>query len=353
MRPMHFAIIGAGMAGLACADGVKTSGHRVTIFDKGRGPGGRMSTRRMETPLGTVAFDHGAQYFTARDPGFVRLVRAWSDVGIAAPWPEAGADAWVGVPGMNAVIRRMAAAHALEWDHLVTSLARKDALWWLTGKRGEVGPFDAVLLAIPAEQALAILSLHDFAMGRTALTARSQPCWTGMFAFDRPLNGLAPVIRNAGDIAWAARNSAKPGRASAEAWVVQGSGSWSSRWLEASPQHISAMLLAALARAAGRDIPEPIAAAAHRWRYALSPGTGDGALWNGEITLGACGDWLLGPRVECAWISGRMLARRCTGSTRFAGAANHASTGTLQEAGAQPCTDIYPKGHVHAERSSY
>jgi predicted NAD/FAD-dependent oxidoreductase len=62
---MDFAIIGAGMAGLACADALKEAGHNVALFDKGRGPGGRMSTRRMETPLGEVAFDHGAQYFTA------------------------------------------------------------------------------------------------------------------------------------------------------------------------------------------------------------------------------------------------------------------------------------------------
>ena len=61
---MQFAIIGAGMAGIACADALQAAGHAVAVFDKGRGPGGRMSTRRMETPLGTVAFDHGAQYFT-------------------------------------------------------------------------------------------------------------------------------------------------------------------------------------------------------------------------------------------------------------------------------------------------
>jgi predicted NAD/FAD-dependent oxidoreductase len=53
---------------------------------------------------------------------------------------------------------------------------------------------------------------------------------------------------------------------------------------------------------------------AHRWRYALSPGTGDGALWNPDIGLGVCGDWLLGPRVECAWLSGRMLADSCIGT---------------------------------------
>jgi hypothetical protein len=149
-------------------------------------------------------------------------------------------------------------------------------------------------------------------MGRTALTARSQPCWTGMFAFASPLEGLPPVIRQAGDIEWAARNNAKPGRTGPEAWVVQMSAARSTAWLESPSEQVAALLLAALAEAAGGPIPEPVAATAHRWRFALNAGTGDGAMWNPQIRLGVCGDWLLGPRVECAWLSGRMLAERCT-----------------------------------------
>ena len=273
-----------------------------------------MSTRRLETPLGEVAFDHGAQYFIARDPGFLRLVDSWSDLGTAAPWPQAGADVWVGVPGMNAIVGQMAAAHAVQWGYPVTGMVLKHGAWWLMGKAGDSGPFDAVILAIPAEQAAAILSLHDFPMARIALMAQSQPCWTGMFVFDRPLDGLPSVIRDRGDIAWAARNSAKPGRSGPEAWVVQAGAVWSAARLEASQEQISALLGSALADATGKTIPKPIAAVSHRWRYALSAGTGDGALWNPDIRLGVCGDWLLGPRVECAWLSGPMLADICIGT---------------------------------------
>lgn len=307
---MDFAIIGAGMAGLACADALKDAGHNLALFDKGRGPGCRMSTRRMETPLGDVAFDHGAQYFTARDPGFRRLTDAWCAAKIVLPWPAAGVDTWVGIPGMNAPVRHMAASHAVAWGRLVTGIVRNTDHWWLVGEEGKVGPFKAVILAIPAEQAAAILSLHDFPMARFALMARSQPCWTGMFVFDRPLDDVAPVIRNQGEIAWATRNSAKPGRCGPEAWVIQANACWTNTWLEAPQEQVSAMLLAALAEQTGRPIQEPIAAASHRWRYALSAGTGDGALWNHDLGLGACGDWLLGPRVECAWLSGRMMADR-------------------------------------------
>jgi predicted NAD/FAD-dependent oxidoreductase len=209
---------------------------------------------------------------------------------------------------MNAVIRQMTVGHEVNWGHLVSELLRKHGAWWLMGEAGESGPFDGVILAIPAEQATSILSLHDFPMARISLMARSQPCWTGMFVFDRPLDGLPALIRNRGDIAWAARNNAKPGRSGPEAWVTQASALWSAARLEAPQEQISALLCEALAKATSCEIPEPIVAVSHRWRFALSAGTGDGALWNPDIGLGVCGDWLLGPRVECAWLSGRMLA---------------------------------------------
>ena len=327
---MRCEIVGAGMAGLACADALKHAGHSAALFDKGRGPGGRMSTRRLPTSLGEVAIDHGAQYFTARDPAFKQVVATWRDLGIALPWPLAGADAWIGVPGMSAIVEQMASTHAVTWGLHVTAMSRKNDMWWLTGTSGEIGPFDAVVLAIPAEQAATILSLHDFSMARIALLARSQPCWTSMFVFDDPLEDLPSIIRNRGAISWAARNSAKPGRRGPEAWVVQAGGAWSLAHLEESPEHISAMLCDALSHAMESTMPAPVAAVSHRWRYALSAGTGDGALWDETIGLGVCGDWLLGPRVECAWLSGRMLAQRCVGSARNPELADTVLEGSLE-----------------------
>ena len=151
-----------------------------------------------------------------------------------------------------------------------------------------------------------------------------------MFVFDRPLDGPPSIIRDTGDIAWAVRNSEKPGRTGPETWVVQASASWSGAKLEASSDDVAKLLLAGLADAAGTAIPEPILALAHRWRFALSAGTGDGELWNPALGLGVCGDWLLGPRVECAWLSGRMLAQACIGQ-------NVAATSTAREAAQPTC----------------
>ncbi|CAN5271496.1 hypothetical protein BH10PSE13_BH10PSE13_08410 [soil metagenome] len=267
-----------------------------------------MSTRRVETAEGTVHIDHGAQYFTVRNPMFRTQVKSWSHLGLVARWPQVGADAWVGSPTMNAPIRYMASRHTVHFGRHVHGLLRKDHRWWVKIDSGLEGPFDGAVLAVPAEQAAPMLALHDLDMASAAMSARSQPCWTAMIVFAEPLAILAGHLRDRGIISWAARNSAKPDRDGPDAWVVQGSGSWSAAHLEEAPGDIAQALLDALAEHQGSAaLPGILSLTAHRWRFAMTRGTDKGALWNGALGLGACGDWLFGPRVELAWLSGRVL----------------------------------------------
>lgn len=319
---MQVAVIGAGMAGLACAQVLAEAGHGVTVFDKARGPGGRMSTRRVEVAGQTIAFDHGAQYFTARDPAFAAQVAAWARAGLVAPWPAAGDGAWVGTPGMNAPVAAMAATHGVRFASHVMGLIREDAHWHVLLQGGlRDGPHDAVVVALPAEQAVSLLGAYDLAMAGAAMATRSQPCWTGLFAFAAPVPIAADVVRGAGALSWAARNSSKPGRGPAEAWIVQADPAWSAARLEADPASVMPLLLAALQAEAPPMPPFPplLHGAAHRWRYARVAPDGPGALWNAGLALGACGDWVLGPRVELAWRSGVDLARRMCAAKELPG----------------------------------
>lgn len=310
---MRVAIVGAGLAGLTCAEHLAAKGYEVALFDKGRGPGGRMSTRQME---GGWAFDHGAPWFAAHDPAFREALADWAWQGLVARWPEPQGDLWVGVPGMNALVAHLAGRHRVEFGMAITALVRAGEAWWLHAGTRPIGPFDAVVLAIPAEQAALLAGLHDFAMGRAAAQVTSLPCWTGLFAFAEPI--AAPdVIEHAGAIRLALRDGAKPGRGGAETWVVHASLAWSKSALEEAKEAIAPRLLAALAQAVGQALPDPVVAAAHRWRFAMPRAGHEGvagrAIWNSALHLGACGDWLAGSGVEAAWLSGRALAARITG----------------------------------------
>jgi len=306
------------MAGLSCADALARDGIRVSLFDKGRGPGGRMSSRRLETPLGAAVFDFGAQYFIARDKAFAAQVQAWEAKGVVTRWPAARPNAYIGTPTMNAILRYATQQHDVTFSTLVKGLKRHGRHWQLMCEGHDQVLFDSVVLALPAEQTAPILTLHDFELAQAALFARSQPCWTGMFAFAERLAHDKGIIRDSGIIAWAARDNAKPGRSGPERWVVQAAPQWSTSHLEHTTDSIAPHLLKALSAEIGASVAAPIAQSIHRWRYGLSAGTGLGCLWNPGLRLGACGDWLLGPSMECAWLSGKRLAERIVAAAPIA-----------------------------------
>ncbi len=308
----RIAIVGAGMAGLACAEALRERGFATALFDKGRKPGGRMSSRSGDSPAGPVGFDHGAQYMTGRDPAFVARLAAWREAGLVAPWPAAGAEAWVGVPAMNAPLVALARDLPVRWETRVDALVREAAGWRLRGDGLDEGGFSAVLTAIPAEQTGPLLADHAPALAEVARGTPSAPCWTAMAAFPARLDVAGDVLRTDGAIGWAARNSAKPGRPATEAWVIQAGPDWSRAHLEEEADAVAQALLAAFFAAAGLAPVAPALLKAHRWRYARSGAARREVLWDPHARLGACGDWLTGPRVENAWLSGRRLAEAVT-----------------------------------------
>ena len=310
---MQIAIVGAGMAGLSCATRLAALGHDVALFDKGRGPGGRMATRRVEADGTMLRFDHGAQYFTARDPRFVEQVARWEREGVVARWDAAGADAWVGTPAMNAPIKAMAGRHDVQFGTRIEQLLRDGDGWQLDGEGAPDRRFDAVVVALPAEQAGPLLQPHASVMGDLADATSSAPCWTVMAAFEQRLPSEQDSIRHHGAIGWAARNNAKPGRGSAECWVVQASPDWSRTHLEDEATAVETALLDQLADAIGAPLPPRLAISAHRWRFARSGAAGEEALWDAQQRIGVCGDWLIGPRVEAAYLSGLILAEAVGG----------------------------------------
>ena len=310
---MRIAIVGAGMAGMSCGQRLSRLGHEVRLFDKGRGPGGRMATRRMEDGGTTLHFDHGAQYFTARDPRFVEQVAHWEASGVAARWAAAGDDAWVGTPAMNAPLKAMAGELGVQFGTRIEQLVRDGEGWQIDGEGAPDARFDAVLVAVPAEQAGPLLQPHAPAMATLADQTASDPCWTLMAGFEAPLALVQDTLRQRGPIGWAARNNAKPGRANEECWVVQASPEWSRAHLEDNAETVAAALLAELAEANGGPLPRQLGATAHRWRFAKSGTAGEEALWDAEKRIGVCGDWLIGPRVEAAYMSGLLLAEAVGG----------------------------------------
>jgi predicted NAD/FAD-dependent oxidoreductase len=302
-------IIGGGMAGLSAATALAVSGQRIIVLDKGRGPGGRMAARRVEIGGTQVSFDHGAQYFTARDPAFREVVASWDAAGVAARWPAAGEEAWVGAPGMNAPVRAMAEALDVRWSVRAERITRADALWRVETD-GPVFTAGRVLVAVPAEQAAVLLAEVAPAFAKLAGAVQSAPCWAVMAGFAAPLRITLDCFRSeTGPIAWAARNSAKPGRSAGENWVIHASPARSRQLIDRPKDEVAEILLADFFAATGIAPVTPQHCDGHRWLYALPQAvSGEGARYDPAVGIGIAGDWLHSPRVEGAWLSGTALA---------------------------------------------
>lgn len=306
---MRTLIIGAGMAGLSCAERLSQAGHQVTLLDKGRGAGGRMATRRLSTDLGEATFDHGAQYFTASDPRFEARVRRWRDEGKVAPWPAAGEGALVGFPAMNVPLKMMAEDLDVRWTTRVVQLSRHPAGWDVVTEEAVVFQCDTLVIALPAEQAGQLLEGVVPEWSAQAIARPSSPCWTVMLVLSEPLPTAPDCLRGDDDaiLGWVARNSAKPGRAGPESWVLQAGARWSAENIETSEAQVETDLLAAFSERLAISLPDVIARSSHRWRYARPGDDGPGPLWDAGLALGLCGDWLAAPTVEGAWLSGVQL----------------------------------------------
>jgi predicted NAD/FAD-dependent oxidoreductase len=318
MGGVRIAVIGAGIAGLACARELARADAKVTVFEKSRGLGGRLGTRRQ----GNLAFDHGAQFITARSRPFVKYAEIAARAGVLQRWSprileddrlwEAPVEDWyVGQPGMSALVRPMSRNVVLQSGVGVHEIIQSQRGWELqtdAGRQNHI--FDAIAVAVPAPQALSLLG----SQGRTFQhlhEVRMAPCWAGMFAFDQPLDVGADVRRwTQGSLTWAACDSSKPNRPPGlHCWVVHASVPWSRQHLEADATEVAQLLLHEFATATGVRLPAPAHAQAHRWRHAfVEQALGLPCIVDEEIAAGACGDWCIAPRVEAAFESGRSLA---------------------------------------------
>lgn len=329
-EPPRIAVIGAGVAGAACACALLRAGFDVTVFDKSRGVGGRMATRR--APWDEVAgracstgFDHGCPYFTATRPRFQVVVDRAIALGCVAKWrprlyatfPAATRrQVVVPTPDMPAFCRHLLSGVPLRLGHAVTGLQRCPEGWLLhlTGGRLE-GPFEQVVLAIPSAQAAILLTGHRNDWAGTLAAVRMSPRWTLMAVtddLDWPWDA-AEVER--GELAWIARNDRKPGRNAASGrvqWVAHATPAWSISHLEDEPADVSRALRAALEKllAGGRRVNWHYTDV-HRWRYAQIEQPASGAVdywWSIGLGLGVCGDSFGDGSVEAAWSSGDELA---------------------------------------------
>lgn len=320
----HIAVIGAGIAGASCARALVENGVSVSVFEKARGPGGRMATRRGESEGVKVQFDHGAPYFSAFSDDMRARVDEWSERGLCAPWDAsfemlgasgsasvAPGEHYVGLPRMSVIVRDLLEGTELHTRTLITHVRPNADGVTLATDNAEVGSFDATVIATPAPQAAPLLNEIAPELAARAANVAMDPTWSVMVAFEQPLGlpyGAAYVGHS--PVFFIARDGGKPARPGAECWVLLSTPEWAEDHLEEEPASVADELLAALWQTTGLAARAPFHRAAHRWRFArVHKPIAEPYFWDPGHAVGACGDWFRLGSAEGAYVSGLHLAR--------------------------------------------
>ena len=315
----RIAVIGAGVAGLACARSLRRAGCYVDVFEKERIIGGRMATTRM----GLAAFDHGPQYITARAPAFQKYVDELVATGYAARWkPNTGHGEngsgqmlpwFVGTPGMSSIVRPLAESVRLNMERKVHTIERTDKGWFLWFEdESSVGPFHAVAVTVPAKQAQLLLGRID-ELAEPLSRVRMSPCWSVMVRLEDSIMPNQDVFSDMSElIRWVARNNQKPGRAQirGDHIVIHASPRWSRETEDADPEAVAEELWAEVSHRLSLPPTRPAQMSAHLWQHGLvDVSLGETFMFSSEHRVGVAGDWCLGRLAEHAFESGTRLGK--------------------------------------------
>jgi renalase len=253
----------------------------------------------------------------------------WVRRGTAQPWEgrigvaaggrvESKADnptRYVGTPGMGSLALDLADGLSIESNVRIAQLRRRGDRWRLVDDAHHVfDGYDAVVVALPAPQARELLEPAP-ALQATCARATLAPCWAVMasFVMRLPLDHDG-IFFSAGPLRWAARDSSKPHRIGAEAWVLHASEAWSRDHLEDDPGDVASALLSAFFAETGAESHAPAYARGHRWRFATpDPPLEAADRVDPEQRIVLAGDWLRGARLEGAYLSGRDAAAALSG----------------------------------------
>ncbi len=313
-------IIGAGLAGLTAARELTKQGYDVLIYDKGRGVGGRLATRR----LANGRADHGAQYFSARSADFQALTQAMLSAGVVREWHIEQSDPasfqhprYVGADGMSSIAKYLAEGLNVQTGKRVVAVEQVGQAWQVAFDDGQTITADSLIVTMPAPQVLALWAESGLTLTSaeqaTLESIHYEPCLAVLLQLSQPSNLPTPGgLKLSADspVAWIADNQQKKISPALPTVTLHASHGY-------SQQHVDDADLTAL-------IPELIAATAeyispaaivdqqiHRWRYSNATKRHDQPflLASTVAPLLFGGDGFGQGNVEGAYLSGLAMAR--------------------------------------------
>jgi renalase len=318
------AIVGAGLAGLVCAQALRQQGYEVVVVEKSRGLGGRLATRRL--PEGFA--DHGVRYLEAQGDLSRQLIQVLLAQNVIQPWtaevenwsaeavaPDSTPPRYVSAIGITAVAKFLANGLKIHRGQRVQSVTF-DRTWNLALEPvAEAIPnvsAKRLVMAIPAPQALALLEplseLPEEFIGKIR-SLTFDPCMTAIATYSSSLelpSWKALISTEDPAIAWVCFENSKSPDAPHPVLTVQSNAAFAEQNFDAEDlQAIGRQLLDRVASLI--ELPSADILQVHRWRYAFARNPLLETCLSADSLICA-GDWCGGRSIESALRSGLSAA---------------------------------------------
>lgn len=337
---IDIAVIGAGIAGLVCAQQLTQAGYSVVVVEKSRGLGGRVATRR----LYDTRADHGACYLKPKGELLQSFVKSLSQHNIVEVWTDtfyqlpanshlpvknSGSPCYIAPAGMSAIAKFLAQdLDILLKERVIAIESTSENTWRLITASGSntSGSKElttkALVVAIPAPQAVMLLEpLSNSIVHRTFLdrlrSVDFHPCISVMAGYNSNLELLpewkAVTLTEHDILAWIGFDSSKRPQSQQPVFVLQSSSEFAQMYLDTDNfQSVGKQMLQGASESLMLEwlkIPEWMQV--HRWRYAFPRNSlsDDCLSAQTSLPLVCCGDWCGGNLIGGAMHSGLAAAK--------------------------------------------
>lgn len=324
------AIIGAGISGLSVAHLLQHTTAKVVIFEKSRGVGGRVSTRRSEQDY---IFDHGAQYFTARTKPFQhfikplikhKVIKRWNarhikyynnKIAERSNWTDC-APHYVGVPNMNSIAKHLAKNLNIYINTKIIALDYGKK-WNLQDELGQTyRNFDWVIYTVPSPQVKQILPTK-FKYYSDVNRIKMDACFSLMLGFKTNLLldfETADIANH--NLKWISVNSHRQNRTDQYTLVVQSSQDYANINIDSDHKYVLDNLISQTSDLIGHNAGLANYKSIHIWRYASTRNYNKNSeqlpvFCDQDLNLALCGDWSLRGRgsIENAFTSAYNISK--------------------------------------------
>jgi len=317
-----YCVIGSGISGATIAN-LLNKKFQVNLYDKGRGPGGRASFKRIK---GQIGFDHGTQYFSPKTIEFKKFANRLIKIKILKKW--SGNHIFlnskkkenkkhikiIGKKGNNDICKFLLKKVKCFYQSEVKKIYYKNKLWFLLFTDGKIRTYKAVILTCPFPQ---LKKLSEKFINNTFIKRKLKmdANITVMIAIKKNKKSPSSFLFDDPVLGWAGNeNTKKRFKSKYDLWTLQSTFKWANKNIDKNKKNLkknSKILIDKFFKLTKIKKTKVIYSINHGWKYSSnSKPLKIRSYWDPQKKIGVCADWFIGPRLESGWISAHDLFKK-------------------------------------------